>query len=90
MNEMVVDGENGVLIIPKGTAKRLLKYQIMGEVVDLWADLTPENICTAVEKVLKIPASDRQVMGAKSREMYEADKNAMIENMKWLVQESSL
>ncbi|KAJ3062435.1 hypothetical protein HDU99_005215, partial [Rhizoclosmatium hyalinum] len=79
MNEMVVDGESGILIDYDPLPGE--EYQLMQDHFVSPVRVTSEYICSAIEKVLKMPLEERKRMGRKAREGYDYDKVVMEGNM---------
>ncbi|KAJ3262191.1 hypothetical protein HDU77_000410 [Chytriomyces hyalinus] len=79
MQEFVQDGVSGVLANNSGSAPE--SYQLMGKYENVAVFVSPENVCAAVETVLKMPLEARAIMGLRARKRYEEDTALMIKNL---------
>ncbi|KAJ3240544.1 hypothetical protein HDU81_003428 [Chytriomyces hyalinus] len=79
MQEFVQDGVSGVLANNSGPAPE--SYQLMGKYETVAVFVSPENVCAAVETVLKMPLEARASMGMRARKRYEHDTALMIKNL---------
>ncbi|KAJ3075577.1 hypothetical protein HDU98_007687 [Podochytrium sp. JEL0797] len=88
MNELVVDGESGVLIGHKPPVAE--DYQLFQEPYFVSpVHVSSDAICAAVEKVIALSLEERQALGAKAREAYEYDRYLMETRMGWLRKEAA-
>ncbi|KAJ3238862.1 hypothetical protein HDU81_007062 [Chytriomyces hyalinus] len=86
MQEFVDDGVSGILVDHEGSAPE--GYQLMGNYETVAVGVGWENVCGAVEKVLKMTLEERAAMGMLARKRYEEDSEVMINNLIALKQEA--
>ncbi|KAJ1568089.1 hypothetical protein HK405_003676 [Cladochytrium tenue] len=91
MNELVEDGETGQLVrAARGAAAAVPEaYQLMQGVFVSPYNLTPEDVCGAVERAFAVPEQEREAIGRRARQAYEKDMGRMLENMGRLIVEAS-
>ncbi|KAJ1538263.1 hypothetical protein HK405_013986 [Cladochytrium tenue] len=90
MSEFVRDGESGILARPTSLSEQLHPepFKLVEDIFTTQLRLSPENVCTAVQRVLDMPIADRMRMGLNARAAYEDDTAQMVVQMASLLVEA--
>ncbi|KAJ3260064.1 hypothetical protein HDU77_001527 [Chytriomyces hyalinus] len=86
MSEFVEDGVSGVYVGHDGTD--IEPYQGLAMYTPSAVVMTWQHVCDAVDKVLKIPLSQRAEMGRRARKLYEKETQEMVRNLETLKKEA--